>query len=50
VVAAVIFGQTVASVLVDQYGWVGFEEHHASPGRLIGVVLVAGGAVLVRAF
>lgn len=48
--AAIIFGQTVASVLVDQYGWVGFKEHHASPGRLVGVVLVAVGVLLVRAF
>jgi transporter family-2 protein len=48
--AAIIFGQMLASVLVDQFGWVGFEEHHASPGRLIGVLLVAVGVVLVRAF
>jgi transporter family-2 protein len=49
-VAAIVFGQTLASVLVDQFGWVGFKEHHASPGRLAGVVLVAAGVVLVRAF
>jgi len=48
--AAIVFGQTVASVLVDQYGWVGFKEHHASPGRLVGVLLVGVGVVLVRAF
>ena len=48
--AAIILGQTVASVLVDQYGWVGFKEHHASPGRLAGVLLVGVGVVLVRAF
>ena len=48
--AAIVFGQTLASVLVDQFGWVGFKEHHASPARLLGVVLVAGGVVLVRAF
>ena len=48
--AAIVFGQTLASVFVDQFGWVGFKEHHASPGRLLGVVLVAGGVVLVRAF
>ena len=48
--AAIIFGQTLASVLVDQFGWVGFDEHHASPGRLLGVLLVAIGVVLVRAF
>jgi transporter family-2 protein len=48
--AAIIFGQTVASVLVDQFGWVGFKEHHAAPGRLAGVALVAVGVVLVRAY
>ena len=48
--AAIVFGQTLASVLVDQFGWVGFEKQHASPGRLIGVLLVATGVVLVRAF
>jgi transporter family-2 protein len=48
--AAIVFGQTLASVLVDQFGWVGFKEHHASPGRLVGVVLVAAGVVLVRVF
>ncbi len=48
--AAIIFGQTVASVLVDQFGWVGFKEQHASPGRLVGVLLVGVGVVLVRAF
>jgi transporter family-2 protein len=47
---AIVFGQTLASVLVDQFGWVGFKEHHASPVRLLGVALVAGGVVLVRAF
>jgi transporter family-2 protein len=47
---SIVFGQTLASVVVDQFGWVGFKEHHASPGRLIGVLLVATGVVLVRAF
>jgi transporter family-2 protein len=48
--AAIVFGQTLASVVVDQFGWVGFKEQHVSPGRLIGVLLVATGVVLVRAF
>jgi transporter family-2 protein len=47
--AAIIFGQTLTSVLADQFGWVGFKEHHATPGRLAGVVLVGVGVVLVRA-
>ena len=48
--AAIVFGQTLASLLVDQFGWVGFKEHQATPGRLVGVLLVAVGIVLVRAF
>jgi len=48
--AAVILGQTVTSVLADQFGWVGFSEHHASPGRVVGVALVVAGVVLVRIF
>jgi bacterial/archaeal transporter family-2 protein len=48
--AAIIFGQTLTSLLADQFGWVGFKEHHATPGRLTGVVLVGVGVVLVRAF
>jgi transporter family-2 protein len=48
--AAIVFGQTLASVLVDQFGWIGFKEQHLSPGRLVGVLLVATGVVLVRAF
>jgi transporter family-2 protein len=50
VAMAVIFGQTLASTLVDHFGWVGFREHHLSPGRLVGILLVAGGVVLVRVF
>ena len=49
-IAAVVAGQSVCSVLADQFGWVGFREHHVSGGRLLGVALVAGGVVLVRAF
>ena len=45
---AVILGQTLASVLVDQFGWVGFAEHHITPGRVAGVALVLSGVALVR--
>jgi uncharacterized membrane protein YdcZ (DUF606 family) len=36
--------------VVDQYGWVGFREHPANAGRLIGVALVFTGVALVRIF
>jgi transporter family-2 protein len=49
-IAAVVAGQTAASVVIDQYGWVGFKEQHISAGRVVGVVLVAAGVALVRVF
>jgi bacterial/archaeal transporter family-2 protein len=47
-VALILAGQAVASLLVDHYGWVGFEEHPVSALRIAGVVLLAGGVALVR--
>ena len=49
-IAAVVAGQTAASVVIDQYGWVGFKEHHVSAGRIAGVALVGAGVALVRVF
>jgi transporter family-2 protein len=43
-------GQTVASLLVDQFGLVGFAERHISAGRIAGMLLVLGGVTLVRVF
>jgi len=49
-VAVILAGQTVASLLVDHFGWVGFEVNPVTPGRIAGVVLVAAGVALVRVF
>lgn len=49
-VALVVAGQTVASLLVDEFGWVGFAERHTTPGRIAGMVLVLAGVALVRIF
>ena len=46
--AVLLAGQGVASLLIDQYGWVGFAEHPISLGRLAGVALLAAGVALVR--
>jgi bacterial/archaeal transporter family-2 protein len=48
-IAAVIAGQAIASLVVDHFGWVGFAEHPITPGRVAGVVPVAAGVLLVRA-
>jgi transporter family-2 protein len=49
-IAAVVAGQSIASIVVDHFGWVGFEPKHVSPGRLVGIALVGAGVVLVRLF
>jgi bacterial/archaeal transporter family-2 protein len=49
-VAVILAGQAFASLLVDHYGWVGFEENPITPGRLLGIALVAVGVALVRFF
>ena len=47
-VAVILAGQAVASLLVDHFGWVGFDENPVTLGRLAGMGLVATGVVLVR--
>jgi bacterial/archaeal transporter family-2 protein len=49
-IAAIVAGQSLASLMIDQYGWVGFREHHVTPGRLVGMALVLTGVALVRLF
>ena len=47
-VALILAGQAFASLLVDHFGWVGFEEHPVTPLRVAGIALLAGGVALVR--
>jgi transporter family-2 protein len=49
-IALVVAGQGVASIVVDHFGWVGFEPRHVTPGRLVGIALVGAGVLLVRIF
>ena len=41
---------TISSVLIDQFGWIGFKQHTASPARLAGCVLLIAGIWLVARF
>ena len=47
-VALILAGQALASLAVDHFGWVGFEEQPITLLRVAGVVLLAGGVALVR--
>jgi bacterial/archaeal transporter family-2 protein len=49
-IALVVAGQSLASLVVDHFGWVGFEENPISAGRIGGMLLIAAGVVLVRIF
>src|ERR1035438_2686419 len=40
----------VCSVLLDHFGWVGFEVHRANPWRLVGCGLLLAGLFLVSKF
>lgn len=40
----------LASMVLDRYGWVGFEVHHASIWRVLGGVFMVAGVALVALF
>ncbi|ACL57206.1 DMT family transporter [Methylobacterium nodulans] len=48
--ASVVTGQVDSSVILDHFGWLGFEVHAANLWRLIGIALMIGGMVLVARF
>ncbi|WP_236728935.1 DMT family transporter [Methylobacterium sp. WSM2598] len=48
--ASVVTGQVIASVLLDHFGWLGFEVHAANVWRLLGALLMIIGMVLVARF
>jgi len=47
-IAAVVGGQMVASLVLDHFGLVGFPEHPISGARLLGAALVIVGVVLIQ--
>jgi transporter family-2 protein len=45
--ALTVFGQLVASLVVDNYGWLGFPQQPLTVTRLVGAVLLLVGVVLI---
>jgi transporter family-2 protein len=45
--ALIVLGQLVTSLLVDQFGWLGFPQHSMTPLRLLGALLLFGGVLLI---
>jgi len=46
----VIAGQMIASLLFDQYGWLGVAIREISLGKIAGVILLIAGVVMIRKF
>jgi bacterial/archaeal transporter family-2 protein len=47
-IAAIVAGQMFASLVLDQYGLLGFPTHPISGLRVFGAALVIGGVILVQ--
>jgi transporter family-2 protein len=47
-IAAIVAGQMIASLVLDQYGLLGFPIHPISGVRVFGAALVIGGVILVQ--
>ena len=50
VVGLVVTGQLLFAVAADNYGWLGFEPHHATIWRGIGCVLMMGRVLLIAKY
>lgn len=49
-IGLVVTGQIIFSVMIDNYGWFGFEQHTANLPRIAGCLLLIGGVALVSKF
>lgn len=47
-IAAIVAGQMITSLLLDTRGWAGFPQQPLTPARLFGGVLVIAGVVLIN--
>jgi transporter family-2 protein len=48
VIALLIAGQLIGSIVFDHFGLFGLPEHHVTLPRALGAALLLGGAILVR--
>jgi bacterial/archaeal transporter family-2 protein len=49
-VAGVIAGQMICSLILDQFGLIGFAQHPLNPGRIAGIVLLIAGVALIQKY
>jgi transporter family-2 protein len=46
----VIAGQMIASIIFDQFGWLGVAIREISLGKIAGIILLVAGVVMIRRF
>jgi bacterial/archaeal transporter family-2 protein len=49
-VSLIITGQMLVSLLVDHFGWLGFEVHPVNIWRIVGAIFLIIGVALIRQF
>lgn len=49
-VASIIGGQMLCSLILDHFGLIGFAQHSLNAGRLAGVALLAAGVFLIQKY
>jgi transporter family-2 protein len=49
-IGLIVAGQLIFSVLLDQFGWIGFEQHTVTIPRLAGCALMILGVFLIAEF
>jgi bacterial/archaeal transporter family-2 protein len=47
-IALLVTGQMIASIIIDHFGWLGLAQKPVDPARLIGVGLLIAGVLLIR--
>jgi len=49
-IACIIGGQMICSLLLDQFGLIGFTQHPINAGRIAGVILLCAGIALIQKY
>lgn len=47
-IAAIVCGQMVTSLILDHFGWVGYAQQSVTPARLLGALCIIAGVVLIQ--
>jgi transporter family-2 protein len=49
-IASVIAGQMICSLVLDHFGWLGLPQQPVTPGRVAGALAICAGVALIRFF